>query len=689
MGNRSSNGLGLLSQSSDLSMLPSNEPKSGRATAGMKSPKSASSSSSDPSLAKSFSLGHGDRPSSVGTLRFHSNHGEHVQISPDGSAARRVRSYCKGIVFSNRPIEKGECVCFRISEQLALPVPPASARCGGDASKVAQWSGSLRIGLTTHDPQGVDLAQALYLCPDLTSRPGFWGRPLPEVCRPAPGDTSERIIHFQCLPDGATIVYGVNGVNKGTAFENVDTSVPLWAVFDVYGTTVALQLLDSSSINRPPNQTRSHSSISPLSVLMAIRNRQNSLTSSHPPPVPEPLPPPPPPVRAAPPPPNSTPAAVAAAVSRMAISSTTPPVSSSSEASASSAPVSARHRARHFPHLQLKSLKFFRNLTGRNVLLSEEGRCVKLVAGEFCNGYVFTPRPIAVNETVVVRIIENDWDFDGGLAFGLTTCDPAALCQANLPDDADNLLDRPEYWVVAKDVASKPKEGQEYAFTIRRDGTVQISRNNNKPSDFLFVDNSQTFWMFFDLYGTTRKILLLGSCPNVPEPSSRPSPAPTPTTTPRPPQPTTVALPRTVSSAGSSVPRPRTSPVRRQTSATYPTQPHRDLIDLTVDLPSPRSPSKPSTSQEPAQYGLLRGAVGTPSQPVAFPPIPGTKSTAPPSAAVVSECIVCFEDAALAVLYTCGHQVMCYPCATTQLQKGKSCPICRTPIKDIIRTYRG
>lgn len=29
-------------------------------------------------------------------LQFHPQHGEHVEISPDGSVARRVRSYCKG-----------------------------------------------------------------------------------------------------------------------------------------------------------------------------------------------------------------------------------------------------------------------------------------------------------------------------------------------------------------------------------------------------------------------------------------------------------------------------------------------------------------------------------------------------------------------------------------------------------------
>lgn len=152
-----------------------------------------------------------------------------------------------GIVFSNRPIEKGERVCFRITEQTAGP--PNSVVTKKGEVKAFKWSGSLRIGITTHNPSSVDLTKALYLCPDLTTRSGFWARPLPDNCCTVtsattdPSANKDRIIHFECLPDNSTIVFGINGVTKGTAFENVDTSVPLWAVFDIYGTTLAIQLL--------------------------------------------------------------------------------------------------------------------------------------------------------------------------------------------------------------------------------------------------------------------------------------------------------------------------------------------------------------------------------------------------------------------------------------------------------------
>ena len=29
-------------------------------------------------------------------LRFHARHGDHVEISQDGTVAKRIRSYCKG-----------------------------------------------------------------------------------------------------------------------------------------------------------------------------------------------------------------------------------------------------------------------------------------------------------------------------------------------------------------------------------------------------------------------------------------------------------------------------------------------------------------------------------------------------------------------------------------------------------------
>ena len=61
---------------------------------------------------------------------------------------------------------------------------------------------------------------------------------------------------------------------------------------------------------------------------------------------------------------------------------------------------------------------------------------------EFCNGYVLSSRPISAGESWVVQIVQTEAIYVGGLGFGFTTCNPASLSAADLPDDADQLLDR-------------------------------------------------------------------------------------------------------------------------------------------------------------------------------------------------------------------------------------------------------
>lgn len=47
-------------------------------------------------------------------LLFHSVHGENIRISRDGTVAKRVESFCKGIAFSSRPVKINEKVRHKI-----------------------------------------------------------------------------------------------------------------------------------------------------------------------------------------------------------------------------------------------------------------------------------------------------------------------------------------------------------------------------------------------------------------------------------------------------------------------------------------------------------------------------------------------------------------------------------------------
>ena len=51
-------------------------------------------------------------------------------------------------------------------------------------------------------------------------------------------------------------------------------------------------------------------------------------------------------------------------------------------------------------------------------------------------------------------------------------------------------------------------------------------------------------------------------------------------------------------------------------------------------------------------------------------------------------CLICTESQVDTVFYPCGHMCACYVCSMNLKQKNHNCPVCRAPIKDIIRTYK-
>ena len=77
-------------------------------------------------------------------LNFHTTHGDNISLSNDGARATRRESYCKGIIFSHRPVIVGERVCLRVCE--------LSTR----------WSGVIRVGFSAHDPTSLQ-GTAIYL----------------------------------------------------------------------------------------------------------------------------------------------------------------------------------------------------------------------------------------------------------------------------------------------------------------------------------------------------------------------------------------------------------------------------------------------------------------------------------------------------------------------------------------------
>ncbi len=153
----------------------------------------------------------------------------------------------------------------------------------------------------------------------------------------------------------------------------------------------------------------------------------------------------------------------------------------------------------------------FHFCTGRHVRLNSDSTVASRLDEEFAQGYVFTASPITPGERLIVRVLATEDSFIGSLAFGLTNCNPSSVDTHVLPEDSDLLLDRPEYWVVSKDVGSSPRAGEELSFLVRADGAVEFSKNGVfPPSVFMHVDTSQNLWAFWDVYGNTASIQLLG-----------------------------------------------------------------------------------------------------------------------------------------------------------------------------------
>ena len=82
----------------------------------------------------------------------------------------------------------------------------------------------------------------LYVCryafPDLTNEQGYWAKAVPEAI------AQRGIVLFFFINVGSTEVrYGFNDAEVGVFFSGVQTSSPLWALLDLYGSTVSVEFV--------------------------------------------------------------------------------------------------------------------------------------------------------------------------------------------------------------------------------------------------------------------------------------------------------------------------------------------------------------------------------------------------------------------------------------------------------------
>lgn len=295
-----------------------------------------------------------------------------------------------------------------------------------------------------------------------------------------------------------------------------------------------------------------------------------------------------------------------------------------------------------------------------------------------CNlGYVFTKRPLNLNEKLVIQILRNDQLYNGNLGFGLTTCNPAQLSAADLPADSHKLLDRNEYWVVIKDVLVNAKCGDELGFTINSLNQVQLTKNSLPPVTLMHVDATQRFYAFFDLHGKTTKIQVLGTYY----------------------EPMTVAAGNPVQSFANSLSHSNNlSNHYSENNSRNGTQVKLEQFKRNgtsspkpLNQPANQSPNQsPNHSPNHSLNQLANQPTNQPTKQAANQSTKTAKSLAVGQESSNGECTVCFEKMINCVLYQCGHMCMCYTCALRQWQGvggNGQCPICRAYICDVIRTY--
>lgn len=153
-------------------------------------------------------------------MRFHNIHSVNIGLSGDRSKATRLDSFCMGICFGDRPV--------LINERIYLKFSDVSL----------SWSGVIRFGFSSNDPVTVNPADLpRYACPDLTNRPGFWAKALPERY------AEKGNILFFYLTRNGDVMFGLNDDERGTFFSGVNASLPLWPLVDIYGNTTAMEFI--------------------------------------------------------------------------------------------------------------------------------------------------------------------------------------------------------------------------------------------------------------------------------------------------------------------------------------------------------------------------------------------------------------------------------------------------------------
>ncbi|KAF8357958.1 hypothetical protein PRIPAC_92953 [Pristionchus pacificus] len=572
-------------------------------------------------------------------LKFHSIHGQHIKREEGGSRVVRKGSFCNGIAFSNRPIAIDERVGIR------------------QTTVTTKWSGVLRFGLTTVDPalhRSLELPK--YACPTLSELPGYWIRALPDRYA-----KQGALVHFSVSRAG-DLMYGIDGAAKGIFIGGIDIARPLWVIVDVYGTATAVAF--ESLMNTP---------------------REESIESQF--------------------------------ESRVRVNSPSPPLSLPT---------------RQQPPSRRGGLSIFGfSLLGGG---GHERRAAPATAGRDRRDTQPPPPRVPAPETPVSRprlLITSpprqdraSAIFDWGISRNVDVVDGGRSNDVRPPVRTTSLV-RPTPPHTTTMTSSRRDEGRQLMVphplltsSAGRPPMETPSTTRVPPSSStLRADEPDDIYRRIGQFSETtmrlaRVWMESAVSPRrvVPTPMEIQSPS---SSTARRSPPTAVSFPSSSTSvrrggATTATPSDRylrlqmTSSASRSQRAAAATAQNRTPPSTS----SVRGPRVAVTAQVPSSSSLRRSdEAARRRSPLVAMSVQNKTSSATRDAVqklsplsssarprkdddYASDCSICMEAGVNAVVYTCGHMCMCYECALKIKVQTGICPLCREPIKDVIRTYK-
>ncbi|XP_055029168.2 neuralized E3 ubiquitin protein ligase 1Ab isoform X1 [Misgurnus anguillicaudatus] len=282
----------------------------------------------------------------------------------------------------------------------------------------------------------------------------------------------------------------------------------------------------------------------------------------------------------------------------------------------------------------------FHGVYGNGLRLQTEHIAVRCSNRREDCALAFSHRPLRCGECVFIKISLTSPKVTSTLkrflSYGFTSCNPAHINPKILPVNPDDLLDRKEFWAFSC-LASPLVDEDIIGFRATAEGEVLVSHNGGRACREMCVDNSTPLWMIFDLQAHIKQISILGtSC--------------------------------SYSTSCSQIQRSRFS------TASHPTanQIHSTALSGQIDNSLPRPHSLSSSAGTTSSFHSSKSL-----------------NILSCSAVTYDECLICCERTVDSVLYACGHMCMCFKCGERLREMSNpSCPMCRSPIRDIIKIYR-